>query len=111
MGVLNDMTKKVLIVFTTLALAVASAASSYRITLFQKSEVGGKQLKPGEYKMSLQGDKVTLTQGKQSVEATVKVESSETKFGSTTIRYIGDESNARIQEIRIGGTNTKVVFN
>jgi hypothetical protein len=105
------MTKRFLIVFTSLALAIASAASSYRITLFQKSEVAGKQLKPGEYKMSLQGDKVILSQGKQTVEASVKVETSETKFGSTTVRYTGDESNARIQEIRIGGTNTKVIFN
>lgn len=105
------MTKKVLIAFTTLALAVAGAASTYHITLFQKSEVAGKQLKPGEYKMSVQGDKIVLTQGKESVEATVKVENSATKFNSTTIRYTGSESNPRIEEIRIGGTNTKVVFN
>lgn len=105
------MTKKILIAFATLALAVAGAASSYRVTLFQKSEIGGKQLKPGDYKMSLDGDKVVLSQGKDTVEATGKVESTSTKFSTTTVRYSGGESNSRIQEIRIGGTNTKVVFN
>ncbi len=105
------MTKKILFAFATLALTVASAASSYRVTLFQNSEIGGKQLKPGEYKMIVEGDKVVLSQGKNSVEATAKVESSDTKFSSTTIRYSGGESNSKVQEIRIGGTNTKVVFN
>ncbi len=105
------MTKKLLMAFTTVALAVASAASSYKVTLFQPSEVSGKQLKPGEYKLSLQEDKVTISSGKESVEASVKVETSDTKFSSTAIRYTGTEGKYRIQEIRLGGTTTKLVFN
>ena len=102
------MTKKFLTAFAVLALAVASAASSYRVTLFQASEIGGKQLKAGDYKMHIEGEKVTLAAGKEMIETTGKVETSSEKYSTTTVRYGGD---SRVQEIRIGGTNTKVVFN
>lgn len=104
------MTKKILIAFTTMAIAIATAASSYKVTLFQPSQVGGKELKPGEYKVSVQENKVIISSGKQSVEAEAKLETAEGKFSATAIRYAAGESN-RIQEIRIGGTNTKIVFN
>lgn len=105
------MTKKILLAFTTIALAVSSAASTYKLTLFQPSQVGEKTLKPGDYKLSVDGDKVTISSGKETVEATAKVETSDKKFSTTTVRYNGTDGKNRVQQIQIGGTTTKVVFN
>jgi hypothetical protein len=102
--------KKVLFSFATLALAVASAASSYRITLFQPSLVAGTELKPGDYKVTLKDNKAVITSGKTSVEATVKSETADSKYSSTTVRYSNGDGKYRLQEIRLGGTTTKLVF-
>lgn len=104
------MTKKILLSFATLALAAASAASSYRVTLFQPSIVAGTELKPGDYKVTLKDDKAVITRGKTSVEAAVKTESADAKFSSTTVRYLNGDGKYRVQEIRLGGTNTRLVF-
>ena len=104
------MTRKILLSFATLALTVASAASSYKITLFQPSVVNGTELKPGEYKVTLKDNKAVITSGKTSVEADVKTETADSKFSSTTVRYRNGDGKYRLQEIRLGGTSTKVVF-
>ncbi len=93
----------------TLALAVVMA-KTYTITLFQPSVVAGVELKPGDYQLDLQDTKVIIKRGKQRVEAAVKVETEESKFRSTSVRYAAGEEKARIQEIRLGGTNLKLVF-
>jgi len=102
--------KKILLSFGTLALAVASAASSYKVTLFQPSLVNGTELKPGEYKIELKENKAVLKNGKTSVEADIKTETADSKFSSTTVRYRNGDGKYRVQEIRLGGTNTKLVF-
>src|SRR5438270_405613 len=97
--------KKILLSLVTVALAVASAASSYRVTLFQPSIVNGTQLKPGDYKITLKENKAVLTSGKTSVEASVKQETADTRYSSTTVRYTDTEGKYKVQEIRLGGTN------
>jgi hypothetical protein len=103
--------KKIAFGLVTFALAVASAANSYKITLYQPSIVNGTELKPGEYKLTVADSKAVLTKGRDSVEAPVKVEGSDSKFSSTTVRYLNGDGKYRVHEIRIGGTNTKLVFN
>lgn len=97
--------------FGTLALAVASAASSYHFSLFQTSTIAGKELKPGDYKLELNGDKAIIKVGKQTLEAAVKVENAGPKFSETSVRFGTANGKMTIEEIRIGGTNTKLVFN
>ena len=101
---------KIFLSFATLALAAASAASTYRVTLFQPSLVAGTELKPGDYKITLRDNKALITSGKTSVEAEVKAETAHAKFSSTTVRYLNGDGKYRIQEIRLGGTNTRLVF-
>jgi len=102
--------KKMIFGFAVMTLAVASAADTYRVTLFQPSVVGGKELKPGEYKLTLDGNKATIKQGKDQVEAQVKVEATENKFNATSVRYNNGDGKFKVQEIRIGNTKTKLVF-
>ena len=100
------MITKMIFVMSTFALAAASAATSYRVTLFEKSVINGTELKPGEYKLQVIDNKAVLKQGKTVAEAAVKVESTEQKISATSVKYV----NGAIQEIRIGGTKTKLVF-
>ena len=102
--------KKILLSFATVALAVASAASSYRVTLFQPAVLNGTELKPGDYKVTIKENKAVLTSGKTSVEANVKQETATTKFNATTVRYTDAQGKYHVQEIRLGGTNTRLVF-
>lgn len=103
------MIKKFITLFTFFALAIAFA-DTHRITLFQTSEINGKQLSPGEYKLELKDSKVILSKGKESVEAEVKVETSDQKFSATSVRYTNGDGKYKIQEIRLGGTKTKLIF-
>jgi len=102
--------KKLIALFALAGLAVASAGQSHRITLFQDSVVNGTELKSGEYKVTVENDKVVISNGKNKAEASVKVETSNTKFNSTSVRYLNGDGAYKVKEIRIGGTTTKLVF-
>ena len=104
------MTKKFMLSFAAAALMVASAAEKHNITLFQPSIINGTELAPGDYRMELDGDKLVLSKGKQKIEANVKTEQADSKFGSTSVRYANTDGKYKVQEIRIGGTNRKLVF-
>ena len=90
-----------------LALAVASAATSYNVTFFEPVVVNGTTLKPGEYKVEVNNDKATLKKGKIVAESPVKVESNDAKYPTTSVRLA---SGTQLEEIHVGGTRTKLVF-
>ncbi len=98
--------KKIIILFT-LALGVACAANKYNVTLFQPSVINGTELKAGDYKVAVEDGKAVFTEGKKTFEAPVKIEQTADKNNSNTIRYA---EGSKVQEIRIGGTHTKLVF-
>lgn len=102
------MMKNVLLCFSTIALATAFAASSYKVTLFDASTVNGTTLKPGDYKMQLTGSGIVLKNGKDATEVPAKTEIADKKYSTTSVRY---NNKHEIQEIWIGGTKTKVVLN
>ena len=64
----------------------------------------------GRFKVTVQDNKAIISSGKTSVEANVKTETADSKFSSTTVRYQNGDGKYRLQEIRLGGTNTKLVF-
>jgi hypothetical protein len=99
------MLKRLVLSLAVAALAVA-AGNSYTVRLYQTASIGGAEFKPGEVKLDLTDNKVVLKQGKTTAAATASVQSSTTKFSSTTV----DTSDGRIREIRLGGTTTKLVF-
>ncbi len=102
--------KRLMFCFAILALAVASA-DTFKVTLFQPSVVSGQELKPGEYKVEVTDSKVVISKGKTSVQSAVKVEKADSKFKTTSVRYANGDGKMTIQEIRLGGTTTKLVFN
>jgi len=94
--------------FATLALAIASAATgSYKVDLLEPSVINGNSLPAGQYKVDVNEDKATLSRGKTTAEAPVKVETADQKYRTTTLLY---GANSQLQEVHIGGTRTKLVF-
>jgi hypothetical protein len=102
--------RKVLPLFLVAGLAVAGARS-YTVNLFQPSLVGATELKPGQYKIEVNNNKAIIRQGKVQTESAVKVEEGDTRFDTTVVRYVNStDGKVRIQEIRLGGTKTRLVF-
>ena len=106
------MLRKFVLIFAILAVVVATAGTTYRITLLQPSVVKGTLLKAGDYKLNLGDSKVTITpsNGKNPVEVPVKVETVDKKFADTVIGYAAENGKTVVTEIRLGGTKTKLVF-
>ena len=102
--------KKLLFVTSMLAASLAYAGSSYKFNLYRTTLVNGTELKAGEVKVELHDNKAVFKQGKTTAETTVKTEAAAEKFLSTSVGYAGEGSANEIQEIRLGGTNTKLVF-
>ena len=101
------MIKNVLFGFATLALAVASAASSYHVTFYQPVTINGAQLKAGDYKVEMKDNNTAvIKQGKSVTEAPVKVETADRKYGQSSVLLKGSQ----VQEIRLGGTDKRLVF-
>lgn len=101
---------KLAVCFGALAMALASGASDYNLKLFEPSTIGSQELKPGDYRLAVNGDKAVIKAGKNTVETTVKVENGSEKFRQTVVKYAIGDGKYRVQEIRIGGTSTKLVF-
>ena len=105
------MLKRFVLAFAILALAVASAGTvpgshTYTITLIQPAVVNGTQLKPGDYKLTVEPTKVFIRNGKDVIDIpSAKVESVDNKFDTTALRYTGD----KLAEIRLGGTKTRII--
>lgn len=101
------MMKKLLFCFPTIGLMIGLAASSYHVTLFEQSTVAGKTLAPGDYKLEVKDDGITLKHKKQVTEIPAHVQDGSYKFNQTTVKF----NNAHeIQEIHLGGTTKTVVL-
>ena len=104
------MTKKIIFVLFILALAVALGASNYNLNLAKPAVINGTELKSGDYKVELNGDKAIIKNGKSSVEAEVNVETLPAKTYQSTACCLAEDGKYRLQEIRLGGTNLKLTF-
>jgi hypothetical protein len=99
------------ILFAVVGLSLASA-KTYEISLATASKAGGVDLKAGDYKVALDGSKVTFTALKtgKSVEADASVQTATKKFANTLVDAETVSGTAKIHEIDLGGTTTKVMF-
>ena len=105
----KGMIKQVLISFAVLALSVASA-ETFKVTLIQPSVIKGTQLKAGDYQLNLKDNGVTIVKGKQKLDVPAKVENADKKYDRTRILYNENKGKFSIQEIELGGTKTKLLF-
>ena len=100
-----------LLLFAALGLSVASA-KTYDITLDTNTKVGSVELKPGKYSLEVMDSsriRFKAANG-QAVEASAKVTTTEKKFQSTQIDLKQVNGTAQVNEIDLGGTKTKILF-
>jgi hypothetical protein len=103
------MTKRFVLLFAMISMAIASAGSSFRVDLYQPTTVNGTAFKKGEAKLELNGEKAILKQGKVSVEVVVKMEENKAKYVYTTVGY-KEGTTHEIKDICVAGTTTHVLF-
>ena len=88
------------------ALSIASAATPYELTLLDTFSVGKAELKAGDYKLEMQGDKAVFTTGKKTVSIPATLGKSDQPFAS--IVFVSQKS--KLKEIDLGGTQDKILF-
>ncbi len=93
------------------ALGIATAASSYHVRIADPTWVGQSELKPGDYQVTVDGDKVTFKQGKKVVAVTAKVETSASKFSDTQLDIRTENGQPKLKELDLGGTKSKIMLN
>jgi hypothetical protein len=103
-----DKMKKIFVLTLAVAAMALAATKTYSVNLLQPAKVGNMELQAGEYRIQVVDEtKAIIKNGKMHGETPVKVETVEQKYDNTSVR-LGEAR--RIQEIRIGGTKTKLVF-
>ncbi len=99
------------VLITLLACAsLAIAAERFKITFVYPTYIGETQLKPGACRLTLDGEQAIFQQGKRKLEVPVRVETGENQYRQTTVRYRVDGDKYTVSEIRLGGTNRKLIF-
>ena len=92
------------------SLGIAAAASSYHVRIADPTWVGTTQLKPGEYEVKVEGDKITFKQGKNVVAVGAKVETNASKFSDTQMDIKTENGQAKLKELDLGGTKSKIML-
>jgi hypothetical protein len=84
-----------------------AAGDTVKVNIFKDSVIDGKTIKAGDYKISMENGNAVLRHGKESIEVPAKEETGADKFSTTALTY---RDNANLEEIDLGGTHTKIVF-
>jgi hypothetical protein len=92
---------------STAALGLASAAAPYKVKIEAPLSIGSTELKAGEYKVEMQGDKAVFKTGKTVIEVPATTGKSEHKYYRTSVVTEG----SKLQEIDFGGTTESILFN
>jgi len=92
------------------SLGIATAASTYHVRIADPTWVGGTELKPGEYDVKVEGDKITFKQGKKVIETSAKVDTNASKYADTQLIVKTENGQAKLKEVDLGGTTSKVTL-
>jgi hypothetical protein len=100
--------KTVVFSLSMFAAGIASAASAgYSITLYDPISVGTTQLKAGEYKVEMQGDKAVFKMGGKTIaELPATMGTSDKKYMYTSL----SSKDSKLSEIDLAGTKSKILF-
>lgn len=106
------MTGKSLFVIGALTLSSVAIASakSYDITLTAPTKAGAAELKPGDYKVKVEGSQAVFTDERsgKSFSVPVRVENGDKKFGNTSVESTSQGGMDNINAIDLGGSNTRL---
>lgn len=98
--------KKLAISVFTLGLAIASAASATKVDIISPMTVAGTELKPGEYKVTVEGNTATFKSDKKTFTVPATVVTGGEKYRLTMMESAG----STLKAIHVAGTDTTIVF-
>lgn len=94
----------------TLASIGVASAKSYDVILSAPAMAGSTALKPGEYKVKVQGSEAVFTdQSSKSFSIPVKVENANKKFDYTSIESTNNGGMDTIKSIDLADSNTRLM--
>ena len=93
-----------------LAAGIAAAASTYDVKLYDSVWVGSTELKKGDYKVEMKGDKAVFMSGKNAIEVPATVSKSDKKFGYTRLETANHDGMDTIEAIDLEDSNTRVTL-
>lgn len=108
------MTKKSLLIVGALTLASLGVASakSFDVVLTSPAMAGNTELKPGEYKLKVEGSQAVFTEAEtnKSFTVPVKVANGAAKFDHTMVESTNQNGMDNINSIDLAGSSTKLQF-
>ena len=101
---------KAILAFGTFALGLAMAASTHHVTITSPTWLNGTELKPGDYRVQLEGNKATIRGKETNIEVPATVSEAAHKYPTTSFRSDNINGKQQLEEIQFGGTKTKIVL-
>lgn len=106
-------TKSLLIAgaLTLCSLGIASA-KSFDVVLANPAMAGSAELKPGEYRLKIEGSQAVFSeaQGNKSYTVPVTVDNNPRKFDQTVVDSTSQNGMDNIHSIELGGSTMKLEF-
>jgi len=106
------MKKFIVVAGLALSSLTVLSAKTYDIVLSNKTKAGSIELKPGSYKLKVEGGNAVFTDTSKGKSFTtpVKVQEGDKKFDDTRVQSVKDGETEKINEIDLGGSKTKLGF-
>jgi len=106
------MKKFMLVAGLALSSLTVLSAKTYDIVLSNTTKAGALELKPGQYKLKVEGSNAVFTDTSKGKSFTtpVKVETGDQKFNDTRVQSVKEGETEKINEIDLGGSKTKLGF-
>ena len=99
------------LLFGVVLVSAKIGAKTYTLTISEKTVAGNTELKPGEYRIRLEGAQAVVTdQNGKQLDITGTVETAEHKFDVTSAISTKAEGTNRLVAVQLGGTSYKIVF-
>ncbi|MBS1854999.1 MAG: hypothetical protein JST11_06520 [Acidobacteria bacterium] len=88
-----------------------AAAKNYNFSMYDTAKAGSVQLKPGDYKVKVDGSKITVMDSDGNrIDAKATLQPVEKKYDQTAVAMKKASDGNEIQYIELGGTKDKLVF-
>jgi len=101
---------KRLVLFALLTVSLASA-KTYKFSLPEIAQAGDVQLKPGEYRLEVNGSKAVLMDKEgREIDVNARVETADYEFSFTAVCLSRADGTTRIQWIYLENRKSRVVF-
>lgn len=102
--------KKLIFLTLVLALVAFAASKTFHVTFDTDGWIGATEVKAGDYKVTVDGDKAVMKSGKKVIEVPAKLETVGREFqvSAVVMKPVGNKQ--QITEIQIGGSKYRIVF-